>query len=56
MRFATRQEEVEIAVLHNLGVPGLGAPDITHQLAMEYRLMPAPGAVKCLWEMTKRRD
>ena len=29
MRFATRQEEAETAVLRTLGFPGPGAPDIT---------------------------
>ena len=29
VRFATRQEEAETAVLRTLGVPGPGAPDIT---------------------------
>ena len=55
VRFATRQEEAETAVLRTLGSLDL-TPRSSHQLATEYRLMPAPGATKCLWWMAGRLD
>ena len=49
------EEERETAAPHNLGSLGW-APRTSHQLATEYRLMPAPGATKCLWWMAGRLD